>query len=534
MPRLSSLQKYILSGLFYAWLFPNVSFGFLAWVSLVPLIHASQRVNSRQKAFCGGLVSGLIGFGLSMTWVAHVVWFGWIFAAAVEAVFFGFFSLLVYESRRIRNPGIQILWVAASWTVTEVFRSEIPILALPWNLLGYSQTGMLTILQIANVVGAFGLGFIIAIVNACFARCFSLFQFIRLNHQQDRRTLAVYENSELHNSQSLFQEFFRILFFILIIFSALFFYGLDSLSHPKISGTVRIAVIQGNIPQDLKWSSEAKTKILDIYLKMTELAAAEQPDLIVWPEAAYPGYFNREPFAAEIVMAVQKLKVPLLLGSPFLESMEVAYNSAYLLDENGSTIQRYDKQRLVPFGEYLPLPASLSQLRAYAYALGVSDFSSGHEATVFQLPRVGHAFSTLICFEDTFADLAREFVQKGARFLLVITNDAWFGLSQAPYQHLQASILRAVENGVPVIRAANTGVSSFIDSQGRETFRVRDANKKDLFSFGWKTETVKISNQITFYQKAGYLFSWLIVFAWVLIGASLFRSNFKFKNEDTK
>jgi apolipoprotein N-acyltransferase len=221
--------------------------------------------------------------------------------------------------------------------------------------------------------------------------------------------------------------------------------------------------------------------------------------------------------------------VPILLGSPHLESIrdgvlegpviEIPYNSAYLVDDQNSAIERYDKIRLVSFGEYVPWRAFFGPLgiERLAYSFGVSDFQAGKDFKVFSL-KDKHRFSVLICFEDTFPFLARKFAGRGAEFLIVMTNDAWFGESAAPYQHLQASIFRAIENGIPVIRSANTGVSAFIDRKGKVTDRVKDKYGNDTFIAGGLLRSVELRQGETAYQKWGH---WFPLFSLVFLMSSL-------------
>jgi apolipoprotein N-acyltransferase len=181
-----------------------------------------------------------------------------------------------------------------------------------------------------------------------------------------------------------------------------------------------------------------------------------------------------------------------------------------LLDADGTIVGRYDKLRLVPFGEFIPFEGIAPWLRDILPPIG--DFVPGREATVFHLsPFTSHpspSFSVLICFEDTFPELAREFVQRGARLLMTITNDAWFGPTAAAYQHAQASTFRAVELGVPMIRAANTGWSGCMDGRGRWMQSVRDAGGQELFVEGVAVCDVAPGSSPTLYARWGDWFAW--------------------------
>jgi apolipoprotein N-acyltransferase len=240
------------------------------------------------------------------------------------------------------------------------------------------------------------------------------------------------------------------------------------------------------------------------------VAAATRPDLIVWPETSVPGYLGvEEELTQRLIGLAQDAQRPLLVGSPIpVISPEVLslQNSAILMDDAGNLVGRYDKLHLVPFGEFIPFERAFPWLRTVLPPIG--DFVPGKEYTVFRAPPVP-PFSVLICFEDIFPELARRFVQEGAQWLLVITNDAWFGPTAAAYQHAQASTFRAIELRVPIARAANTGWSGCIDPAGRWLGRVRDQDGRELFVAGTHTCEVPLSPAISVYRRWGDWFAWL-------------------------
>ena len=287
---------------------------------------------------------------------------------------------------------------------------------------------------------------------------------------------------------------------------------------------MRVSEHQGNIPQAVKWEIMAKEQILSIYEKLTQLAALDQPDLIIWPEASFPGYFNRDLQSERIARVAQEVQTPLLVGALYWRNEKEVYNSAYFLDKDGvAAQQRYDKVRLVPFGEYIPLKFLLGWLKPVADALGISDFSAGAGSTVFQWAREEWPFGVLICFEDVFTDLARKMADRDAKFLVVITNDAWFGKTGAPYQHLQASIFRAVENGVAVVRAANTGLSAFISYRGEVLATVKNAKGEELFTLGHKTLDLPLTVENTIYRRGGFYFPYAACLLFLGLGLFLIK-----------
>ena len=360
--------------------------------------------------------------------------------------------------------------------------------------MGYSQASVLPIARLASWVGVYGVSFLVVFVNV------TLWFSIEFWREQKKRL------------KILRKLLYPLLFLSIIIFH---FSRPVSVEKNKETTLVNISIVQGNIPQSEKWDPGVKSNIIQTYQKLSELVGTSKSDLIIWPEAAWPGIFNLDPEREEILKSVRPIQTPFLIGSPYEEMLPEfgrpgkIFNSAYLIGSNGETLGRYDKIRLVPFGEFVPLALffNLFGLEKYAYSLGVGDFSAGNTYRVFELPKpkMPVRFSTLICFEDTFPELARKFVDQGAQFLIVITNDAWFGKSAAAYQHLQASIFRAIENGVPVVRAANTGVSAFILPNGEVVDRVKDEQGSDAWIAGGLTRPVTLAERKTIYRMFGYL-----------------------------
>jgi len=218
-------------------------------------------------------------------------------------------------------------------------------------------------------------------------------------------------------------------------------------------------------------------------------------------------------------------RVPFLVGAPRMDprSQDVYYNSAYLLSEDGRITVHYDKLHLVPFGEFIPFKRLLYFVEKFA-PMPIGDFSKGKDYTVFSFPirrdtrsenvtwklwkRV--RFSTLICFEDIFPDLTRRFVKEGIDFLVNMTNDAWFHKTSAAYQHAQCSVFRAVENRIAVIRAANTGLSCFIDQKGRIVSTVKEGGE-ELFVGGFKSHAITLARTRTLYCVYGDIFAYLCI-----------------------
>jgi apolipoprotein N-acyltransferase len=311
---------------------------------------------------------------------------------------------------------------------------------------------------------------------------------------------------------------------LVLVLTVVYAYGFMQLHVPQNGKQLRVGVVQANIPQALKWDPSYKERIINTYVKLTEFISYDKPDLVVFPEAAYPGHFVREFIYSPINEAIKELGCATVIGGIRFLDYSHEYNSAFLISKEGTIKGFYDKINLVPFGEYIPFKLffDIVGLTKVAYSLGVGDFSRGETYTVFPLTVDDRQFffSTLICFEDVFPYLARRFTRAGAEFLIVITNDAWFGKTAAAYQHMQASVFRAVENNCYVVRAANTGVSGFISPRGKVLNTVADKDGNEIFVIGGVSRPLVISKHRTFFQYGGFAFKYLCV---AFIGVYLVR-----------
>jgi apolipoprotein N-acyltransferase len=292
-------------------------------------------------------------------------------------------------------------------------------------------------------------------------------------------------------------------------------YGVEWWRDPTGGPAVGVGLLQGNIDQAVKWDRGHQVRTLETYERLARQAAVERPSLIVWPETAVPFFLRREPELGARVRAVAVATgVPMLVGSPDLGADGLLYNSAFLIGTDGRLAGRYDKRHLVPFGEYVPLQRVFFFLDKLV--TGIGDFGRGQTATVFA-DGLGR-FSVMICYEVIFPGEVREFTQAGAQLLVNITNDAWFGRSGAPYQHLAMAAIRAVENGSYLIRAANTGVTAIIAPTG-EILR-----QTPIFTEAVLTGTIRLRQGHTPYARYGDVVAWsclvfLVGYSLVLVGA---------------
>jgi apolipoprotein N-acyltransferase len=305
----------------------------------------------------------------------------------------------------------------------------------------------------------------------------------------------------------------------LIIISGLYLWGWHQVNSYKDSAeTLKVSLVQGNIPQGEKWDARFKQKIMDKYRELTLMAAADRPDLIVWPETATPGYIRQDILIFKNMRELmQEIQIPLLFGSASHakikregKKIDKLVNSAILMNSSGKMVSSYNKLRLLPFGEYLPMEGRFPWPEWLVPKNGY--FIPGKIATVFEMPQA--KFGVVICWENLFPELFRRFVVNGSQFMINLTNEAWFGKSSASRQFLSMSVFRAVENRVPLIRCANSGISCLIDPLGRIVAKVEDDRGNDIMIDGVLTTSVPKSRTTTFYTKHGDVF----VFSCIVLG----------------
>jgi len=387
------------------------------------------------------------------------------------------------------KPLMKLFLLPSIWVGLEYTRGHA-LSGFDWVSLGHSQYKNLVMIQIADITGMLGVSFIVVMVNYVIKEMISL----KLRH-------------EIRLSKN---EMKKLVVIVLMTLICVFGYGAYQLTLPPyVQSSLKVAVIQGNIEQDLKWDETAWPMIMQKHLELTKQAALEKPDLIIWPETSFPGHLweDVERFD-QLKKFVHRLEIPLLFGA-VVKDRNTYHNSAILLSAEGFILQKYDKLHLVPFGEYLPLRKQLPFLSSI---VPIADFTAGNRFTRFPLKNEGpETFSVLICFEDTVSRLSREFVQRGAQFLVNITNDAWFKDTKEPFLHLQSSVFRTIENRRSLIRSANTGVSCYIDAKGRIIDLVKGPREKTTYVTGYSLANVGLFSGQTFYSKFGDVFTYMCI-----------------------
>lgn len=469
----------VLSGILLALSFPHLSISYFVWVGLVPLFLVLRNVNLKHVPLLG-LVFGFTFFSVVLYWIQVFGYIAWISLSVFLSVWPVLFAVGFWLV--IRNYGItaQLILVPSLWALSEYARSLGPF-GFAWANIG-STVDNIYLLKFAWYTGELGLGFVIVMVNVI------LFQLFTGKGLRQRAILIAKSTLVL------------VAFVLLWPLLSWVGYSPPADNNPE---TINMAVIQPNIAQRLKASTANSEEIKTRYLKMTKLALGLRPNLIVWPESVFVSYIEHEkPFLTDIHKLLLPSRTALILGSHDEVDGDV-YNSASYIDYPRKR-RVYHKIHLVPFGEYVPARRLVERVNSMA-AL-VTNLKPGSDHKVFDIDKhtrrgdvKAGKLSVLICFESSDSALVRKMVNKGARMLVVITNDGWFGKTAALEQHFRITRMRAVEYGIPVVQVANTGVSGFIDKNGKIGLRTGIDESAILGA------SAEFASGISFFTKYGHL-----------------------------
>jgi apolipoprotein N-acyltransferase len=430
--------------------FPPFPFGPLIFVALVPLLYAIDDLPA-YRGFKYGYLWGLI-FHLGL-----VYYIGWVtvpgmIATVLILALIPAIALWFYGRLAPRWPALALVIIPAVF-LTFNWLLNMSDLNYPWADMGYALAYYLPLIQAADIGGVYLLTLAIFAVN--------LMVFASISGRFNRVPSA--------------GRSYRLAAVIVIL--SLYVYGVTRINQldADVPGeNLRVGLVQGNITKDIKWNRDGLDVSFERYFSLTRKAVQDSAELIVWPETAMPTYLAQEPkHMSRVTSFIDDVGLPLLTGVVFYDidptgndpngDSYIYYNSAIMIEPHKPGYQRYHKVHLVPVSEKLPLSGRVKKLKEIR--LGQADFSNGDSLVIFKFN--GMAFNVLICFESVFPGFTREFTRLGSKLLVVITNDMWFGRTSLFEQHAMMAIFRAVENRVPVVRAANTGISLAADKVGR-------------------------------------------------------------------
>ena len=528
----------IASGVMYRACFAPFDQAWLCWIALTPLLAAIWFSGAEAKRrwlrdILLGYVAGLAFFWGVFSWLTTVTTPGWIlvgfYMALYVAAWAWFCGMLRpglravapkkpvgldavtarLEAKRAAERGIApppnemsneligspwlssldnlrlAFFAASAWVTVELLR-EIVMSGWGWNTLGSALHAQWAMIQIVEFTGVPGLSFLTAFTNVILVATVRRFAV----------EIAV-KKSRPH---------FDLTITMAAIVGVIGF-GIRAVQTPTPATTVRVGVVQPNIPREQKFNADFTQATFDKFTRLSQLALQAQPDLLVWPESSMPGPVLQDEMSYRFVTEFSAAaKADLLLGGIDQDETD-AYNAALLVSAEGKHIQMYHKMHLVPFGEYVPGRHILPGIGWIVGDQVPEDFGFGKEHTVFQLTRPEVRVAPLICFEDTIGELTRQFVRGGANLLANVTNDGWFLRSAGSQQHLANAVFRCVETRLPMVRAANTGVTCFINEFGRITQILLD-DTGSQFTEGILSGEVRVPTnyQPTFYVRYGEVF----------------------------
>ncbi|PYJ10212.1 MAG: apolipoprotein N-acyltransferase [Verrucomicrobia bacterium] len=510
----------ILSGLLCTACFAPFDQGWLCWVALTPLLAAIwfSGANSKRRWLRDlllGYVAGLAFFWSVFSWLRTVTVPGLFLVGAYMSIYFALWSWVCgllrpslrapvevdrgtppppeEEALRARSPWLRstnnlrlafllaTVWVAQEWLRSVVFSGW------GWNTLGAALHAQLVLIQIVEYTGVPGLSFLVAFTNVIL-----LATIRRLILETRVRPIRPH------------YDFTLTMAAIIAVMS----FGLRTLQTGQPSKPLRVALVQPNIPREQKFSPMFAQQTFDQFtgLSTPALSSSAPPDLIVWPESSMPGPVLQDELSFQFVMDfATSAKTDLLLGTLDLDETR-DYNAALLVAESGQRAQIYRKIHLVPFGEYIPGRHTIPLLARVVGDQVPSDFAFGKDYTVFRLTNDKAFVAPLICFEDTIGDLARQFVLGGANLLANVTNDGWFLRSAGSQQHLANAVFRCIETRLPMVRAANTGVTCTITPLGQ----ISSSHLLPPFTEGVLLGEVNLPTErvLTFYVRHGEIFTY--------------------------
>lgn len=488
------MQPFVVMGLH----FPDL--GFLAWIHLVPIVVAVHRQNFKRKLVLFWL-TGTLGLMGMLYWlnIALQGYGGLGFLSAIGSVF----ALVLLLTFMMALPLALACWInrlnkmplflllPAFMLVRDLAANYLPWGGFPWMLPAYSQGQWLNFFQWIDYTGALGLSFYIYLVNGLIADGLILFLYGKQLDKFVSRLLVVF----MLSLASLFLSFLSARGFE------------KSVMH---KGNILVALLQANIAQDVKWDHYQAQSNLDRYLKLTNQAVKNGAELVLWPETSYPYRLIEETLFEEPFLEQSEMAVPLFFGGVVSHASgrdRRQYNGVFHVDTQARIVAKAYKIHLVPFGEYLPHAKLLSHLGSLVQEVGA--FEAGKDFPLFEVKNF--KFASLICFEDVFPNIAREYTKRGADILVNYTNDAWYNDSSAQYQHLVFSQFRALENRKPLIRVTNTGYTAVINASGDVIDEIAPFTETSLL------HQLKVETAESFYTRHGNVWAYFVIGAAILI-----------------
>lgn len=467
----------IISGILIALSFQKFNFFYLAWIGFIPLIYCIFNSNI-YYAMLYGFIAGLTCNVISTYWMfpfllnntnslrdsVIVSSLAWLYVT----LYFSLWSGLINFSKKYLSKITLVIIASGVWIVLEFIKTYI-LTGLPWNLLGYTQTSFLPIIQISEITGVYGISFVIILIN--------MFLYFWLKDKNKKYLISV-----------------------ILIITGLLIYGFFRMTkfHTQYGEKITVGIVQPNIEQYKKWDRNHKDNIIKTLYSNAQFFNDKQVDIILYPETVLPRMLEENKEVQQLVKDISGNSNLNLIGGMSVSNNKI-YNTIFLVSQNGEIIDKYKKNHPVIFGEYIPFRFMLSKLLT---SLNVAiNISTGNNIQTFKFKET--VLGINICSENIFPYFSRKLVLQGANILTNHTNDAWFLDMATPYQHFGMNIFRAIENRKNVIVSANTGISAVIDSSGRIVKKTKVGENISFISYAYK------NNYLTVYDKIGDIFVYI-------------------------
>lgn len=525
----------ILSGVILSLSFPPFKTGFFAYFGLVPILIFLNRAKNYRELLIFTYLSMLIFHALTLYWIGGwtsktdpFMMIGSVALILVHPFFYWLPFVFFFLIKRHLGNKSALFTFPFLWNSLEYLRS-VDETAFPWLTLGNTQSYYLPIIQVTSIIGVYGLSFVIVVFNVLIYVAYKNFRYESFRFTLNK--LAI----------------------ITIVLVSFFIYGKVILNDAIYDGKkIRVGVVQPDFDPWEKWEDEVNPQI-DVYLQLSDSAVQKGAELIVWPESALPVYLLSGNYPEEVRRIknfCREKNVAIATGLPLVhfyfskeqakEDSRISKDSSYYYDTyNGvvlflpdsDLIQEYGKMNLVPFAErapylrYLPFLGDLIK-----WSVGISNWSVWDEQTVFNYKtRDGDTakFSAVVCYESIFPSFNSEFIKKGAQFLVIVTNDSWYGKTSGPYQHKQYAVFRAIENRRWIVRSANGGISCIIDPYGRTIFET------NLYERTYFVDDIYLNSEVTYYVQYRDIISYFAsIISGIFISLALIKKFGVRKNEN--
>lgn len=472
---ISNLILVIVSGVLTGLAFNSPDFSFLIWFSLIPFLYVVSK-SLIKKSFFYGIIFGFIFHLISIFWLTNVTGLGFIVLILYLSLYYGLFAV---SAKYCLSKHFKLISISCLWILMEFLKENIWS-GFGWTNLAYSQYSNFYLVQISDIFGAKGISFLIILVNILMWEV-----LLRFKRSGSKRVNKI--------TKSDVKIIAKILA-VTLVFLICFYYALNRLGQigafKSKTNILKIGIAQPNISQDAKWDPKAAPEIIT-RLKIVG-DQTEKDSLLIFPEAAWPHTIGENDFR-QIKEFVIDLNRDVLIGA-VTEIEGKFYNTALLFNKKAELVESYKKIKLVPFGEYVPLRWAFG---AIPVVNEIGDMTPGKDIIRFSYKNK-KSFSVLICFEDTSPLHVARFARDND-FLVNMTNDAWFGGEPEASQHLGVMLFRAIENRIPIIRSANTGISGWVSAKGEIENIIPQGH--NVFVLGANTFEIFFDRKITFYNK---------------------------------